>query len=66
MPTKRLAFILLAILTVPAALQAQEARGTITGRVIDPSGAVVAGAEIRVTNVATGTSIAGRTNDSGN
>jgi hypothetical protein len=66
MPTRRLAFILLAILMVPAALQAQEARGTIAGRVIDPSGAVVAGAEIRVTNVATGTSIAGRTNDSGN
>ncbi|MEO5922786.1 MAG: TonB-dependent receptor [Bryobacteraceae bacterium] len=32
----------------------QGANGTITGTVLDPSGAIVAGAEIRVTNTATG------------
>lgn len=33
---------------------AQEARGTIFGRVADPSGAVIAGAQVSVRNVATG------------
>jgi hypothetical protein len=53
-----------ALLTVP--LAAQESRGAIAGRVLDPSGAVVAGAEIRVTNGATGAVTAGRTNETGN
>jgi len=45
---------------------AQETRGTILGRVTDPSGAVIAGAEVRATNVATGVSAGARSNESGN
>ena len=46
--------------------RAQESRGTITGRVVDPSGAVVAGAEIRVSNKETGAISTARTNEGGN
>jgi hypothetical protein len=42
------------LLLVVAALQAQTFRGAINGTVTDPSGAVVAGANVRATNVATG------------
>jgi len=52
------------LLSLPVA--AQETRGTILGRVSDPSGAVIPGADIRVTNVATGVSAAARSNDIGN
>jgi hypothetical protein len=65
MRSKYVLFIVSAALSFSAALQGQEARGTITGRVIDPSGAVVVGAEVRVTNLATGVSATSRTNDSG-
>src|SRR6266853_282384 len=36
-----------------SSLQAQELRGKITGRVMDPNGAAVAGATVKVTDVAT-------------
>jgi hypothetical protein len=44
---------------------AQEARGTIVGRVIDPSGAAVPGAAVEVLNKAMGTKTSLRTNDAG-
>ena len=44
----------------------QDTRGTILGRVTDPSGANIAGADVRATNVATGVAVAAKTNDSGN
>ncbi|HWQ55812.1 MAG TPA: TonB-dependent receptor [Bryobacteraceae bacterium] len=47
-------------------LAAQDARGTITGRVADPTDAVIANAEVRATNVATGVAAVTRTNESGN
>jgi hypothetical protein len=47
-------------------LPAQETRGTILGRVTDPTGAVIAGASVRATNRATDVSVSVRTNDSGN
>ncbi|MCZ2080247.1 MAG: TonB-dependent receptor [Bryobacteraceae bacterium] len=47
-------------------LRAQDARGSIVGRVADPSDAVIAGAEVRATNVATGVAAVTRTNDAGN
>ena len=47
-------------------LRAQDARGTITGRVSDNSGAPLAGATVDITNVATGFTVALRTNESGN
>ncbi|HEX6505787.1 MAG TPA: TonB-dependent receptor [Terriglobales bacterium] len=42
------------LLLVGAALQAQTFRGAINGTVTDPSGAVVAGANVKATDVATG------------
>lgn len=44
----------------------QDARGSIVGRVTDASGAVIANADVRATNVATGVSAATKTNESGN
>ncbi len=45
---------------------AQESRGTILGRITDPSGAVIPGAEVRAINVATQAAARARTNDAGN
>jgi hypothetical protein len=46
---------LFALIAVPNALQAQTGgEGAITGTVTDPSGAVVAGASVTATNIATG------------
>jgi hypothetical protein len=44
----------------------QEPRGTILGRVVDSSGAVVPGATVKVTNAATGVSTPLTTNQDGN
>ena len=38
-----------------SSLQAQELRGKITGRVMDPNGAAVAGATVKVTDIARST-----------
>ncbi len=46
--------VLLALLTMASCALAQETRGTILGRVTDQTGAVVSGADVRATNVATG------------
>ena len=58
-PTKCIRFLVLMILILtPAfrgALNAQEARGTITGRVTDATNAIIQGASVKVTNVAQGT-----------
>lgn len=51
---------------ITAAAHAQETRGTLLGRVTDPAGAVIPGAEVRATNTATGLTVAVRTNDAGN
>ena len=52
------------LFTLP--LAAQDARGTILGRVTDPAGAAIPAAEVRAINVATGVSAAARSNESGN
>src|SRR3712207_6701874 len=54
----------LALLSVP--LRAQEARGTILGRVTDPQDAVIANATVQVTNVATGLTATVQSNEQGN
>lgn len=46
-------------------LLAQEARGTITGRVLDSSKAIIPGATVKVTNKAQGTTTTVQTNDAG-
>ncbi len=53
------------LLLCSLALRAQDARGAILGRISDPSGAVIAGADARATNVNTGVVAAARSNDSG-
>jgi len=57
---------LVAVLAAAPALPAQDARGTIVGRVADVSGGVIPGAGIRATNTATGVTITARSNESGN
>jgi hypothetical protein len=56
----------LAVVLARSALAAQEGRATITGRVTDESGGVVAAAEIRVTNKETGATAAAHSNETGN
>jgi hypothetical protein len=53
------------VLLAPSTASAQEARGTITGKVVDPTKAVVAGATVKVTNIAMGTTLTLRTNEDG-
>ena len=50
----------------PAAVHAQEARGTIQGKVVDQSGGVVPGAAVSVANLATGLETPTTSNDEGN
>src|SRR4051794_7449474 len=44
----------------------QDTRGSILGRVTDATGANVSGAEVHVSNLATGVAVTAKTNDSGN
>src|SRR5690242_5361890 len=47
----------ISVLVLPLALFAQEFRGTISGMITDPTGAMVAGARVTVTETNTGTKI---------
>ncbi|MBN9662172.1 MAG: TonB-dependent receptor [Acidobacteria bacterium] len=47
-------------------LSAQDPRGTILGRVVDGTGAVVPNAEVKATNDSTGVAVSSKTNNSGN
>jgi len=49
----------------PASVFGQETRGTINGKVIDSTQGTVAGAAVKVTNVAMGTSVSITTNEAG-
>lgn len=62
-----LAFILSSLVNVGSRLMAQTTVGTgsIVGTVSDPSSAVISGAEIRITNIATGQVVRIATNSSG-
>src|SRR5215212_3517056 len=60
------ATLLILILGLAATARAQSDRGTITGRVVDPSGAVVPDAKVTVTNTETNTPAEAKTNDEGN
>ncbi len=63
----RTAAVVLCVLALAAGcLWSQETRGTILGRVVDPSGAVVVAAEVHATNVETGVVATARTNEAGN
>lgn len=56
---------LLMVFIVPVSLRAQEVRGKISGRVLDPNKAAVPGASVKVTDVARGTMVSLTTNDDG-
>jgi hypothetical protein len=56
--------VCLAALSVP--LAAQDARGTIVGRVTDVTSATIAGADVRATNIATGVASSAKANEAGN
>jgi len=58
-------FIFLGMLVFPAISMAQTGLGSITGHVIDSSGAAIAGAKVTVTNIATAISLDSTTNGSG-
>src|SRR5262245_22241308 len=45
--------LLVAVLTLVCAANAQTSRGTVTGTVLDPTGAVIAGASVTLTAVGT-------------
>jgi hypothetical protein len=62
-----LAFLTFAMvfLLLPVGLSAQEARGRITGTVVDANKATMPGATVKITDVARGTSITLTTNDDG-
>src|SRR3712207_6072275 len=57
--------LLLAAIAAPAALTAQSFTGQISGLVTDPSGAVIAGAVITVTDLERNTSFKSVSNDTG-
>ena len=52
-------------LALAGAAQAQTSRGTITGTVLDSSGAVIHGAHVTITGVETGVRLSTQSNDSG-
>jgi len=54
------------LLLTGAAAGAQEARGTLQGRVSDDSGGVVPGASVEIENIATGVVITTVSNQEGN
>ena len=57
-------FVLIIILSIQ--VLAQDSRGTVLGRIIDPTGSVVPDAEVRFTNTATGVVNTAKTNEAGN
>lgn len=63
--TKRVLVCLLASFLFAGLISAQETRGTIVGRITDPTGAVVPGATVVVTNTAMGTTTSSTANDVG-
>jgi hypothetical protein len=61
----RLFLTILAILAFVPGAYSQDVRASITGQIMDQSGAAVAGASVNVTNVATNTVISAKSNETG-
>jgi len=62
----RIALVSLLLMSAVSPLAAQEPRGVILGRVIDPSGAVIPRATVKITNTATGVAATAGSNEQGN
>src|SRR5215218_9668605 len=60
-----LGFVALFITILPTGAFSQAVSGSITGAVLDPTGAAVPGATVAVTNPATGVKLTATTNESG-
>lgn len=58
-------FALFCVLLTCATLFAQDPRGTIQGRVVDPTGIGIPGAGVRITNEETGVSVSATSNQTG-
>lgn len=54
-----------AVMAIPFAALAQSTNASLTGRVLDPTGAVVPGVQVKVTSYDKGTSYTGETNSDG-
>src|SRR6202161_3804578 len=65
MRVRKIGFFAMWITLFPGCILAQSPNGIINGLVIDPSGSVIAGAEIRVVNDATSVQYTGKTNGEG-
>ncbi len=65
MPSRTFSLIAILCLLAAGSGWSQDTRGTISGRVTDPSGAVIAGANVVVSNTAMGTKTAIETNSEG-
>ncbi len=65
MRTKFVALIYGVCILNASNLFAQEGRGTITGRVVDPTGALIVDAEIKATNTQTGVVTPAKSSDAG-
>ncbi len=63
---KRFLAVALAVISLSSMALAQEMRATLTGRVTDPTGAIVPNAQIEITNTATGAKTILKSNASGN
>src|SRR4051812_37180595 len=59
-------FFLALVISLASLSAQQDARGTISGHVNDSAGASIAGAAVKLTNVATGVDISIKTNEAGN
>jgi hypothetical protein len=66
LPMRSLLPVVLVALSCPASFFGQAITGTIVGTIYDPTGAVVAGARLTVTNQATGISVERRSDELGN
>src|SRR5947209_3178391 len=64
--TSRIRALITLILVFAASLFAQGDRGTITGTLADPAGAVIANASVQAKNVATGATYDAATTNTGN
>jgi hypothetical protein len=57
--------LIAAVLTFAVTLHAQTSRGTITGTILDPSGAVIGGARVTLTGIDTGVRLSSGSNEAG-